>query len=116
MANETTPALTQKQIEEKLKTKFQGITDANISILGHYMYNNPKKWKSDDENFLKDANTLMSDAFSSNMRPSNMLFGAVIAIIIIIVIAIIWWAISLFMNKNNKNILNDPSTVNNNFI
>lgn len=108
--------MTQAEIETKLKTSFMGLTDSNITILAHYLHKYPKKWRSDDENFVSDVNKLFPEAFAYNMRPSNALFGAIITIFIVMLIGILWWVITLFMKKNNKNVVNDPSFVNPNFI
>lgn len=115
MGSSDSTKLTQAEIETKLKTSFTGITDSNITILAHYLYNNPKKWRS-DENFTSDVNKLMSEAFAHSMKPSNVLFGAVLAILVLLLIGLFWWIIQLFIKKNNKNVLNDPSGPNPIFI
>lgn len=107
---------TQKEIETKLKTTFPQLSDANITILGYYLYKYPKKWRQEEEHFQEEVNKLMPEAFAHNMMPSNVLFGAIIVIIIIFLAGLLWWIISLFMRKNHKNVLNDPNVVNPVFI
>lgn len=102
--------LTQQQIESKLKGLIIGISDSNITILGHYMYKNPKKWSAkDDATFKADVNKLIPEAFASNMRTSNMMLGAIFAIIIVTVIALLWWIVSMLVNKNKRIIVGDPT-------
>lgn len=110
--------LTQKEIETKIKTNFTNISDANVKIIGYYLYKYPSKWNQDgnDTEFMADVNKLMPEAFAHNMMPSNVMFGAVLVIIIMLLAGLMWWVISLFMHKNNKNILNDPNIVNPAFI
>lgn len=108
--------LSEAEIDAKLRASFTGLSDSNITILMHYLYKYPAKWRSEDEFFLEDVNKLLPEAFAYNMRPSNALFGAVITIVIILLIGIVWWIISAFTKKNNKNVLNDPTIVNPAFI
>lgn len=108
--------LTQSEIETKLKDIFKGLSDSNITILGHYMYKNPSKWRSNDQYFTLDANKIAPEAFASNMRPSTVMFGIIIAVFVILLLGLLWWIISMFIQKNNKNVLNDPSVVNPVFI
>lgn len=108
--------LSQSDIETLITVHFGDLSKANVTILSHYLYKYPNKWRSDDEYFKQDVNKLMPEAFANNMRPSNVLFGAVIAIFVIFLIGLIWWVISHFINKNNRNVLNDPSIVNPAFI
>lgn len=112
----TTKTMTQTEIEAKLKTSFIGLNDSNVTILAHYMYKYPKKWRSDDENFVADVNKIIPEAFAYNMRPSNALFGAIIAIIVILMIALIGWVVTIVMKKNKSNVLNDPNVANPIFI
>lgn len=109
-------SMTQIQIEDKLKTEFSGFSDSNITILAHYLYKYPTKWRFDDINFKSDVNKLLSEAFTHNTRPSNLLFGAIIAICIIMLCGVLWWIVMLVINRNNKNLLNDPSVINSKFI
>ncbi|WBR61470.1 complex immune system [Drosophila suzukii associated hytrosavirus 1] len=102
--------LSEKDIEKLLKTEFPNLSDANLSTLAHYMYKFPKKWSK--ETLKVDANKLMPEAYAYNMRPSNALFGAIIAIIVILLIGVIWWVVAIFMKKNNKNVLGNPVGVN----
>lgn len=108
--------LTQSEIETKLKIVFKGLSDSNITILGHYMYKHPTKWRSNEQFFAMDANKIAPEAFASSMRPSNVMFGVMIAVFVILLLGLLWWVISMFMQKNNKNVLNDPSVVNPVFI
>lgn len=108
--------LTQVELEAKLKTDFAGLSDSNITILANYLHKNPKKWRSDNQFFVTDVNKLIPEAFAYNMRPSNLLFGAIITILIFMLVGIMWWVITLFIKKNNKNVVNDPGFVNTNFI
>lgn len=103
---------TQSEIETKLKTSFTGLSDANIKILAHYMYLHPKKWRFDDEYFTEDVNKILPEAYAYNLRPSNIFLGAVIALVILLFFGLIWWGVSTLINKNNKNILDDPSSIN----
>lgn len=112
----STDKLTQADIETKLKASFTGINDSNVTILAHYLYKNPKKWRSDDANFVADVNKLIPEAYAHNMKPSNALFGALIAIFIILICGLLWWVITMFVKRNNTNVLNDPSVVNPAFI
>lgn len=112
----TETKLTQAEIETKLKATFTGLNDSNITILAHYMYKNPSKWRSDSQYFAEDVNKITPEAFASNNRPSNIMFGVIIAVIVIMLLGLLWWLVSGFMQKNNKNILNDPSVVNPVFI
>lgn len=109
--------LSQADIQKKLNDNFTGLSSDNVKILSTYMQKNPKKWKHDtDEQFTKDVNKLMPDAFAYNMRPSNMLLGGIIAILIIVIIGALWWIISMFVTKNNRNVIDDPMSPNTNFI
>lgn len=108
--------MTQEEIEKKLKEHFTGFNDANITILAHYMYKFPKKWRNDDENFVADVNKLVPEAFAYNLRPSNALFGAVITVIVFMIIGLIWWVVSAFIKKNKKEVLSDPNFANPSFI
>lgn len=108
--------MTQADIEAKIKEKFSGLTDANITTLAHYLYKYPTKWRSADEFFVDDVNKLVPDALAANMRPSNALMGAMIAVFVIMLLALLWWVFTVFLKKNNKNVLADPNIVNPAFI
>lgn len=105
---------TQADIEEKLLQNFSTLEKSNITTLAYYLYKNPSKWA--EETFAADVNKLMPEAFAYNMKPSNALFGAIIAISVMLLIGLIWWVVTIFIKKNNKNVLNDPSVVNPAFI
>lgn len=104
--------LSQKDIEDKLKTTFSGLNDTNIRILAYYLYKYPQKWNPDNLTFAQDVNKLIPEAFAYNLRPSNMLLGAIISIGILLFIGILWWIIMIFINKNNNNLLDDPTVTN----
>lgn len=108
--------MSEKDIAEKLKTNFPNFNETNISILAHYLYNFPDKWSSSDTTFITDINKLMSDAFTYNVRSSNICLGVILAICFSMFFGIIWYIIVMFINRNNNNLLNDPSIVNTNFI
>lgn len=108
--------LDENAIKEKLATTFPALTDANRKILANYLYKNPKKWSEDAEKFKDDVNKLIPEAYAASMRSSFALFGGMIAVAIIMIIGIIWWVITIFMKKNNKNIIDDPETVNSAFV
>lgn len=106
--------MTKEEIEQQLKTNFPNLSEKNRTILINYMLKNTKKWKK--EEFNESVNKLMPEAFASNLRPSNALFGAIIAVIVILLIGVIWWVVSMLVKKNDKNVLNDPTIVNPTFI
>lgn len=111
-------SISQSDIEKKLKANFNAFSDSNLNIIAHYLYNNPQKWSSagDDTKFVEDVNKLLPEAFASDMRPSNAIFGALIAVVVILLVAFIWWMFSSFLKKRNNNILSDPTIVNPTFI
>ena len=101
-------------LEKKIKETFVGMDDSNVTIIAHYLNKYPKKWKS--ETFKDDVNKLLPEAFAYNMRPSNTLMGAVIAVVVILLIAVIWWLVTKFVKRNNNNVIQDPTIVNPIFI
>lgn len=112
----TSESMTQNEIQDRIRGNFINLSDSNVTILSHYLHKYPKKWRADEEYFVDDVNKLIPEAFAYNLRPANALFGAMIAIFIIMLIGVFWWVITLFIKKNNKNVINDPGFVNPNFI
>lgn len=114
-SNDTTP-MTQVEIESKLKTHFAKLNNSNVTLLAHYLYKYPQKWRATDDYFVDDVNKLIPEAYAYNMRPSNALFGAIIAILIIMLIGLIWWVVVIAMKKNKNVVLPDPNIINPSFI
>lgn len=105
---------TEKELTTKVKEAFPNLSDSNVSIVVHYLNKYPKKWSSDS--FKESVNKILPEAFAYNMRPSNALLGAVIAIVAILLVVIVWWLVSKFIKRNNKNVIEDPTIVNPVFI
>lgn len=101
-------------LTKKVKDNFPGFSDSNISIIVHYLNKYPKKWSNDS--FKDSVNKILPEAFAYNMRPSNALLGAVIAIVAILLIVVLWWLVGKFIKRNNKNVIEDPTIVNPVFI